>query len=227
METISASPAATTILIADAQPVFRYGLRQALSLEPEFQVVAEAGDGKAALAHLQQLRPTLAVLEIDLPQLDGLRVAAAAREAHCPSKIVLLSGERQAGLLKRGLRLDVQGYLLKDSTLPEIVAGLRTVAQGMPYFSSAVFAHLLSAGSSAHQALNLAADVPAAYTQLTAAERTILKLLAACCTTKEIAAQLLISPRTVDTHRTNICHKLGLRGNHALTKFALAHREQI
>lgn len=224
---MSASSAATTLLIADSQPVFRYGLRQALSLEPEFQVVAEAGDGPTALASLQRLRPALAVLDIDLPQLDGLRVAAAARAVQLPSKLVLLGAENQAVWLKKGVRLDVQGYLLKDSTLPEIIAGLRTIARGVPYFSPAVLVHLLNAGSSAQQVLNLSADLSAAFTHLTPAERAILKLLAACCTTKEIAAQLLISPRTVETHRANICHKLGLRGNHALTKFALAHREQI
>ena len=224
---MSASSATTTLLIADSQPVFRYGLQQALSLEPEFQVVGEAGDGATALAALQQLRPALAVLDIDLPQLDGLRVAAAARAVQLPSKLVLLGAEHQAGLLKKGVRLGVQGYLLKDSTLPEIIAGLRTIAQGMPYFSPAVLVYLLNAGSSAQQVLNLSADLSAAFTHLTPAERAILKLLAACCTTKEIATQLLISPRTVETHRANICHKLGLRGNHALTKFALAHREQI
>lgn len=224
---MSASSAATTLLIADSQPVFRYGLRQALSLEPEFQVVAEAGDGPTALASLQRLRPALAVLDIDLPQLDGLRVAAAARAVQLPSKLVLLGAENQAVWLKKGVRLDVQGYLLKDSTLPEIIAGLRTIARGVPYFSPAVLVHLLNAGSSAQQVLNLSADLSTAFTHLTPAERAILKLLAACCTTKEIAAQLLISPRTVETHRANICHKLGLRGNHALTKFALAHREQI
>ncbi len=217
----------TTVLIADGHPVVCYGLHQALEAEPDFQVVAEVCDGVEALAGLREYQPNLAVLDIDMPRLDGFRVAAAAAAEKLPSKIVLLSVHNQVSLLKKALRLDVQGYILKDSALAEIVAGLRTVAQGSPYFSPAVMVHLLHRGSSASQVLDLSADLSVELAHLTPTERTILKLLAQCCTTKEIASQLLISPRTVEKHRANICQKLGLRGNHALTKFALAQRERL
>ena len=216
-----------TVLVAASHPMFGYGLHQALRAEPDFQVVAEVCDGVAALAQLRRCRPALAVLDIELPQLDGFCVAATAKAEQLSSKVVLLSGQNQASFLKKALQLEVQGYLLKDSHLAEIVAGLRTVAQGLPYFSSAVLVHMMHSGSSARQVLTLTTDSSVEFTHLTPAERTVLKLLSECCTTKEIASQLLISPRTVETHRANICHKLGLRGNHALAKFALAHREQI
>lgn len=217
----------TTVLVAAGHPLFGYGLHQALRAESDFQVVSEVYDGATAIAQLRRYRPDLAVLDIELPQLDGFRVAAAAKVEGLSSKIVLLSGENHAGFLRKALQLEVQGYLLKECALTEIVAGIRTVAQGLPYFSSAVLVHMLQTGSSARQMLSLSEDTSAKFSQLTPTERTILKLLSECCTTKEIASQLLISPRTVETHRANICHKLGLRGNHALTKFALAHRQQL
>lgn len=219
------SAAATTVLIADAHPAFCYGLHHALEAEADFQVVTEVSDGAAALAGLRRYRPDVAVLDIEMPQLDGFRVAAAAQVEGLTSKIVLFSNSKQVSFLKKAVRLNVQGYIFKESAISEIVTGLRAVSQGLRYFSSAAMTHLTYSGGSAHQALNLVAE--AGFTHLTPTERTILKLLAECCTTKEIAAQLLVSPRTVETHRANICHKLGLRGNHALTKFALAQREQL
>lgn len=220
----------TTVLLADDHPVVSYGLHQALEAAPDFHVVAEVRDGTAALAGLREYHPGIAVLDIDMPQLDGFRVAAAAQAEGLPSKIVFLSVYNEAGFLKKALRLDAQGYILKDNALAEIVAGLRTIAQGLPYFSPAVLEHLLhrsSGGGRASRTVDPSADLSVELAQLTPTERAILKLIADFSTTKEIAAHFFISPRTVETHRANICQKLGLRGNHAVTKFALAHRGQL
>ena len=225
--TMKVSPNETTVLLADDHPVVSYGLYQALEAAPDFHVVAEVRDGEAALAGLREYQPHIAVLDIGMPLLDGFRVAAAAQAEGLPSRIVFLSVYNEAGFLKKALRLDAQGYILKDNALAEIVAGLRTVAQGLPYFSPAVMEHLIHPGSSASRALDPSASLSVDLAQLTPAEQSILKLIADCRATKEIAAQLFISPRTVETHRANVCQKLGLHGNHALTKFALAHRGQI
>ena len=220
-------PPETTVLLADDHPVVSYGLYQALEAAPDFRVVAEVRDGEAALAGLREHQPRIAVLDIDMPLLDGFRVAAAAQAEGLASRIVFLSVYNEAGFLKKALRLDAQGYILKDNAIAEIVAGLRTIAQGLPYFSPAVLEHLLHPGSSSNRALAASAGLSVDLAQLTPTEQAILKLIADCRTTKEVAAQLFISPRTVETHRANICQKLGLHGNHALTKFALAHRGQI
>lgn len=220
-------PHETTVLLADDHPVVSYGLRQALDATSDFQVVAEVRDGEAALAALRQHQPKMAVLDIDMPRLDGFRVAAVAQAEGLPSKIIFLSVYNEAGFLKKALRLDAQGYILKDHAPAEIVNGLRTVAQGLPYFSPAVMEHLLHPGSRPSRVLDPSADLSVGLARLTPTEQAILKLIADCRTTKEIASQLFISPRTVETHRANICQKLSLRGNHALTKFALAHREQM
>ena len=193
----------------------------------DFRVVAEARDGEEALAGLREYQPNLAVVDIDMPRLDGFRVAAAAQAERLSSKIVFLSVHNEASFLKKALRLEAQGYILKDSALTEIVAGLRNVAQGIPYFSPTVRAHLLHPNSSAGQVLDPSAKWPVDLAPLTPTERAILKLIGECRTTKEVASQFFISPRTVETHRANICQKLGLRGNHVLTKFALTHREQL
>ena len=225
--TMKVLPDETTVLLADDHPVVSYGLYQVLEAAPDFHVVAEVRDGEAALVGLREYQPRIAVLDIDMPVLDGFRVAAAAQAEGLPSRIVFLSMHNEAGFLKKALRLDAQGYILKDNALAEIVAGLRTVAQGLPYFSPAVMEHLLHPGSSSSRALDPSAGLAVDLAQLTPTEQAILKLIADCRTTKEIATQLFISPRTVETHRANACQKLGLRGNHALTKFALAHRGQI
>jgi DNA-binding NarL/FixJ family response regulator len=225
--TMKVSHNETTVLLADDHPVVSYGLHQALEAAPDFHVVAEVRDGLAALAGLREYQPRIAVLDIDMPQLDGFRVAAAAQAEGLPSKIVFLSVYNEAGFLKKALRLDARGYILKDNALAEIVAGLRTIAQGLPYFSPGVMEHLLHPRSSASRALDPSADLSVELAHLTPTERAILKLIADCCTTKEIAAHFFISPRTVETHRANMCQKLGVRGNHALTKFALAHRGQL
>lgn len=217
----------TTILIADRHPVFCYGLHQALAAEPDFQVVAEMYDGEAALAGLREYQPRLVVLDMGLPCLDGFRVVAAARAEHLRSKFVLLSMHNEAIWLKKALRLGVQGYILKDSVLAAMITGLRSVAQGNPYYSPALMVHSLRPRGSASQVLGLSADLSVAFAHLTPTERRILKLIGECRTTKEIASYLLISPRTVEKHRANICQKLDLRGNHALAKIALAQRDHI
>lgn len=217
-------PKETTVLLADDYPLISYGLQQALNATADFRVVAEAYDGAEALAKLRKYKPSVAVVDADMPQLDGFRVAAAARAECLPSKIVLLCSENQASLLKKALRLDIRGCILKDSALPEIIAGLRTVAKGQTYFSPA----LVTEAIAPHRNVPAAMDSLVGATDLallTPTERAILKLVGECYTTKEIAARLFTSPRTVEKHRANICHKLEVRGNHALTKLALAYQQ--
>lgn len=212
----------TTVLLADDYPLIRYGLQQALKTTPDFRVVAEARDGEEALSQLRSHQPDIAVLDIELPQQDGFRIAAAAQHEGLPTKIVLFSSNNQASFLQKALRLNVPGFILKDSALAEILTGLRVVAKGRPYFSPAAMMHMITPPATVSQMRGSSVALTVEMAQLTPTEKAILKLVGECCTTKEIAAQLFISPRTVDTHRANICQKLGVRGNHALTKFALA-----
>ena len=207
------------VLLADDHPLIRQGLRLALEAATGFRIVAEASDGEQAIGQLRQLKPQVAVLDIDMPLLDGLRVAASARDESLPVKIIFLTVHHQESFLNKALKLGAQGYILKDTAPAEIVTGIKTVASGQPFFSPAVTAHLVGRHAGADQTSSLSS--------LTPAERAVFKLIAECRTTRQIAALLFISPRTVETHRANICQKLDLRGNHALTKFALAHQAEL
>lgn len=207
------------VLLADDHPLIRHGLRQSLEAATGFRIVAEASDGEQAIDQLRKFKPQVAVLDIDMPLLDGLRVAAMAQGEGLPVKIIFLTVHQEEGFISKALKLGARGYILKDASPAEIIAGIRTVADGQPFFSPAVTAHLVSRHTDPHQTSSLST--------LTPAERAVFKLIAECRTTRQIAALLFVSPRTVETHRANICQKLGLRGNHALTKFALAHQDEL
>lgn len=207
------------ILIADDHPVVRQGLREAIARAPGLKLVAEVSDGEEALAKLLQLKPQVALLDIDMPLLDGFSVAQAIRAEGLTSKIIFLTVYREESFLNKALKIGAQGYILKDTALADIVAAIRMVSAGQHYVSQAMTSYLINRQHTPEQGPSL--------TSLTPTERAVIKLIAECRTTKEIAAQLFVSPRTVETHRANICQKLSLRGNHALTKFALAHQAEL
>lgn len=207
------------VLIADDHPLIRQGVRQTVESIVGLRLVAEAADGHQALDLLRQHAPELAVLDLDMPGLSGLCVAEQARAAGLAVKFIFLTVHREESLLERALELGAQGYILKDATAAEIAAGIQLVAAGQLYISPSLTASLLQSRVHGERALGLSS--------LTPTERVVIKLIAECRTTKQIAAHLYISPRTVEKHRTNICQKLGLQGNHALTKYALAHQAEL
>ncbi len=212
-------PVEINILIADDHPVVRQGLREAIEGAPGLKLVAEASDGEEALAKLRQLKPHVALLDIDMPLLDGFSLAQAIRAEGVASKIIFLTVYREESFLKRALKVGAQGYLLKDTALADIVAAIRKVSAGQSYVSQTMASCLINRLHVPEPGQGLAS--------LTPTERAVIKLIAECRTTKEIAAKLFVSPRTVETHRANICQKLGLRGNHVLTRFALAHQAEL
>jgi DNA-binding NarL/FixJ family response regulator len=211
------------ILIADDHPIFREGLRKVIEREPDFEVVAEATDGAAALAALRALRPEVAVLDIDLPQLDGFEVVRALRREELPTAVVFLTMHNDEEMVNEALDLGVSGYVVKDSAVTDIVGSVRAAAAGQHFFSPSIAGYLVQRRA---RATALAARKPG-LDELTPTERRILKLIAENKTSREIAAELFISHRTVENHRANICQKLDLRGSHALLKFALEHKSQL
>ena len=118
------------VVIADDHPVVRRGLRQAIEADPRLKVVAETGDGEAALAQIQELKPAIAVVDVDMPRLDGLGVAREIRKKRLPVDIVFLTIHGEEDLFHAAMDLGSKGYLLKDSALTEIVKALRAVAEG-------------------------------------------------------------------------------------------------
>jgi DNA-binding NarL/FixJ family response regulator len=211
------------IVIADDHPVVRQGLRQTIETDRELKIVAEAGDGQKALEQILELRPEVAVLDIDMPRMDGFAVAREIARLKFAVEIVFLTIHREEEVFQAALDLGVKGYVLKDSAVTDVIAGIKAVAAGQPYLSPALSSYLLKRRERA-AALN--ARKPG-VNELTPTERRILKLIAEEKTSKEIAEELFISPRTVETHRANIARKLELRGSLALIKFAIAHRSEL
>lgn len=207
-----------TVLIAEDHPVFRKGLLEVLAGAPEFSIVAEAGDGQAALELLRRHRPRIALLDIEMPRVSGLEVAQAVRRENLGAAVVMLTMYRDAALFRRALDVGAMGYLLKDSAVTDIVACLHMVAAGRPYISPALSGDLL----------DRQADVPvaelAALAALTPAERRVLRLIAQGQTSAAIAEAQGISAKTVENHRLHICDKLNLHGPQALLRFALEHK---
>ncbi len=211
------------ILIADDHSVVRKGLRQAIESDPAIKVIAECGDGETALARIAELRPEIALLDLDMPKLDGFGVIRGIQKSKLPVEAVLLTIHDEEDLFLAAMDLGVKGYILKESALLEIVTGLRSVAAGKHYVSASLTSYLVQCRGRA-EAL---AQTQPALRSLTSTERHIVQAIAKGRSSKEIAAELFIHYRTVENHRTNICQKLGLSGSNSLLKFALEHRREF
>ena len=211
------------IVVADDHPIVRQGLRQAMEAERGLKVVAEATDGLMALDQIKSLKPRVAVLDIDMPELDGFGVVRALRSERIDVEVVFLTIHRDEDFLNEAINLGAKGYVLKDSALTDIVNCVKAVASGQRYVSPALTNLLLNRQ---RRAASLNQRNPE-LKDLSPAERRVLKLLAEYKTSREIAAELFISHRTVETHRANICNKLEIHGNHSLMKFALAHKSEL
>jgi DNA-binding NarL/FixJ family response regulator len=211
------------IVIADDHPIVRHGLKEMIETDPSLKVIAEAGDGRRALEHIEQQKPDVAVLDIDMPEMDGLAVAREIQGKHLTVGIVFLTIHREEELFQAALEAGAKGYVLKDSATTDIIASIKAVASGKPFISPELSGLLINRRARAEA---LGRQKPG-LESLTPMEHRILRLIAEDKTSKDIARQLFISHRTVETHRTNICRKLELKGNLALVKFALTHKSEL
>lgn len=206
------------IVIADDHPLVCQALRDALAKDATLRLIAEAADGQTALTLIEQLRPDVAIVDIRMPKLGGLGVARAVRQQQLPTHVIIVTGYEEPELLQAALKVGVTGYVRKDSAVADIVAGVKAVAAGKLFISTGATDESLNAPPPAGNHL---------LKNLTPAERRILRLIAAGKSSKEIAALMRINYRTVDNHRTNISHKLGLHGSHALLRFAVEHKDDL
>jgi DNA-binding NarL/FixJ family response regulator len=213
----------TNILIADDHPIFREGLRRVIEKQRGWKIVAEAGDGETALHLIKELRPDIALLDVVMPKLNGLGVAREVQRKKLPVAIVFLTMFKESDVFDEAMDLGIKGYMLKDNAVVEIVNCMRSVASG-EYFISPAISHLLVKRT--ERARGLAQEQPRLQ-NLTPAERRILLLIADGKTSKQIGAELFVSPKTVDNHRFNIAEKLGVRGPNGLLKFALENRPRL
>ena len=212
------------VLIADDHPLMRRGLRISVEEDPDLQVVGEASDGEMALALVTELQPHVALLDIEMPKLDGLSVAREIVKRGMKTEIIFLTLHTDQDFFHSAMDLGSKGYILKDSAVQEVVVGIRAVISGRPYLSSAITANLLQKRDKPTPRSS-----EALTSHLTPIERRIMQLIANGKTSKEIGTELSIHYRTVENHRTNICRKLDLEGEgaNALLRFALQTKSSL
>jgi DNA-binding NarL/FixJ family response regulator len=204
-------------MLVDDHAVVREGLRHVLGASHGFEVVAEAGTGAEALALAEQHRPDVVLLDLTMPGMSGLEATTLLRARLPEVRVLVLSMHDQDEYVVAAVRGGAHGYVLKDADPAELRAAIRAVHEGAGYFSAAVVQHLGAAVRG-----EVATDAPRQRLErLTPREREVLSRVAAGHTNREIAAQLGISPRTVESHRESLMKKLSLRSVAELTRFAL------
>jgi DNA-binding NarL/FixJ family response regulator len=212
-----------SVIIAEDHPLFRKGLKDAINEDPSLHLAGEADNGVTALELIERDLPHVAVLDIDMPRMNGLNVARAVQEKNLPVATVILTVYKEEDMFNEALEAGVRGYVVKDSAVIDLLDALKAVTMGKYYFSPSLSGYLLARN---RRTKELVGQVPALQ-NLTPSEQRILKLIAQSKSSKEIAESLNISYRTVETHRTNIATKLSLHGPNSLLKFALEHKSSF
>lgn len=203
------------ILLADDHEVVREGVRSLIAAQPDFEVVGEAGDGETACRLAEQLRPDLVVMDVSMPGMTGDR-ATMLLKTTCPgTKVLALTVHEDREHLRRLLKAGASGYVLKLATGEELIRAIRVVASGGVYIDPAV------AGKVVDDLFQERGEADPVEESLTPRETEVLLRVAQGHSNKEIAAQLDISVKTVETHKLRSMDKLGLRGRADVVQFAL------
>ena len=214
---------AIQILVVDDHPIFRKGMIQIIEDDPSLRIVGQAGSAEEALQQLPALPVDVAVVDIDLPGMDGLELSSRLLKRKPPVPVVLLTMHKSEKIFQAALDLGVSAYILKDEAESGIVSGIKCAARGDHYITPTLASLLVNRGRRAAQ---LRQQTPAVES-LTPTERAVLRRIAENKTSREIGAELFISHRTVETHRANICAKLNLSGSHPLLQFALQNKSAL
>lgn len=205
-----------TILLADDHKIVRDGLCALLEREADFTVVAAVQDGRTALEKVTALAPSVAILDIGMPDLNGIEAARRIKAARPQTLVIGLSMHADRRFIAEMLRAGASGYLLKDCAFEELNRAIRAVVGGGTWLSPRI------AGTVIEDYINqLAAGAPAPAGTLSDREREVLQLIAEGMTTKHIALKLGVSTKTIETHRQNIMNKLDLHSVAELTKYAI------
>ena len=199
------------VLLADDHRLVRAGLRALLDTMADVEVVAEAADGEEALRLVRELRPDAALLDIAMPKLSGIAVLHQIAAAQLPTRVLLLSMYDNDEYVAEAVRAGACGYLVKDAAVEELELALQALARGDVYLSPAISRKLAAAFSGGSRA------TPG----LTGRQTQILRLIALGQSSKEIARELDLSLKTVETHRTQIMDRLDIRDLAGLVRYAI------
>jgi DNA-binding NarL/FixJ family response regulator len=203
------------ILLADDHKVMREGLRMVLARESNMEVVGEANNGAEAISLTEQLRPDIVVMDVSMPEINGLKATEALGASSPETKILILTRHGDASYVQRLLQAGANGYVLKQSAAEELVRAIRRVVAGQKYLDPAVTDQIIgtiSVGTGSSRAAN---------SHLSRREQEVLRFVALGFLSKEIAAQLGISIKTVETHKTNAMIKTGLKNRIGIVRYAM------
>ena len=207
----------TSILIADDHAVVRAGLRAVLQASPELELVGEASGGLEALELVKQTHPQVVVLDLSMPDLDGIAVTRQVKERNPETRILILTVHEDDALLREAIRAGASGYILKRAAEAELVSAIQVILRGDLYVDPSLLRTLLDEPAKTKPAQ------PDRAEPLTPREVDVLKLIVNGYTNKQIAEQLTISTRTVEGHRANLSDKLGLHSRVELVRYARDH----
>jgi DNA-binding NarL/FixJ family response regulator len=205
------------VLIADDHDVVRKGIRTILERDPRIEVLGEAANGREAVELAAELKPDVVVMDIAMPQLNGIEAAAQILRRNARTGVIIVSMYSEEAYLLRALSSGVRGYLLKESVEPDLVRAVHQVSAGRTYFSPLIADNLL------HDYLQRLRDegLEDSYGLLTDREKEVLQLLAEGKTNKEAATVLNVGVSTVETHRTNLMQKLDLHNTAEIVLYAV------
>jgi two-component system, NarL family, response regulator NreC len=209
------------ILIADDHGVLRGGLRVLLNEQPDWQVVGEASDGTQALRLTEELHPDLLLLDISMPGVDGIEVTRLLKQRMPQLQILILTVHEDQEMLREAVRAGASGYVIKRAAQSELISAINAVLRGDLYVHPAMTRGLL--GSAVTPGPAPAAVDDANLDLLTRREMQVLSLIAQGYTNQQIAEDLVVSVRTVESHRANIMTKLGLHNRAELVQYAMTH----
>ncbi len=205
------------VLLADDHGIVRRGLHYLLERSPGFEVVGEAADGREAVKLAAELHPDVVIMDIAMPNLNGIDATAQIVRKHPETGVIILSMHSDESYLVRALSAGARGYLLKDSAEADLMRAVQAVSQGRPFFSPAIAETLLEDYVRRLQQRNLKDS----YDLLTDREKEVLQLLAEGKSNKEVAALLDLSLYTVETHRANLMQKLNLHNTAEIVLYAV------
>lgn len=205
------------ILLVDDHTILRAGLKMMLNAQPDMEVVGEAQDGRQAIHEVQRLQPDVILMDITMPDMNGIEATRQVKKILPDAKVLVLTMHENDEYVFQALRAGASGYMLKEAADTELISALHVVQNGQFYLSPA--AQSVMVGDYL-QRVKIGEEKDS-YSVLTEREREILKLVAEGYTNNQIAERLVISPKTVDTHRTHIMDKLNLHSRAELVKYAM------
>jgi DNA-binding NarL/FixJ family response regulator len=206
-----------SVLVADDHSIVREGIRRLIEGEPNIKLCGEAEDGRELLELVERHRPDVVILDITMPRLSGLETLERVRSKHPEVKTILLSVHADPPMIQSAVALGADGYLLKNARASEILSAIHAVTRGGSYFSPPVAREIVA------QVREPRAEKDQPFSLLSVREREVLHWIAEGLSAKEIAADLSISTKTVEAHRTSLMRKLGVRKATELVRYAVRH----